>query len=431
MEDLRDQPYMFSNIAALGTENPCLSFSLFRQWFHPVNPKGEAASPDSLDSHGMNLLMAGHSSLDDSKRKITSSARIGFNLSEPSLTTFQIQALSSNLMKTSLVFYGGYHHPTPVDMANKRLKNPIQSMISVRNHRKHIISPTKHWGGSSKFHHPKHWRTSGVVHHQIRLKPQNHKIPLNSACEVVEHGICINLSTRFLCRHNLHHLLGDLGISFLKIIRFSNPQQRHGEPWWNRMNILHTSEWKCCGNVLGESRVTLRKKNIEKNHEVKTTVMTCIIYMYIIYVLYYVYIYSPPNLEKSVQFGVGFRFNSLSQQLLKMTFDQMINHCSPHKQDKFGHSGHQREIETLQILLIWVSDWDCDVLKLLDMQTSLKFASWIWQHSSAPSGPLLRYPWRYMTYCWCFRYSKNLADQPSVQCSKPIVNSRKFTTNLI
>lgn len=231
VEDLRDQPYMFSNIAALGTENPCLSFSLFRQWFHPVNPKGEAASPDSLDSHGMNLLMAGHSSLDDSKRKITSSARIGFNLSEPSLTTFQIQALSSNLMKTSLVFYGGYHHPTPVDMANKRLKNPIQSMISVRNHRKHIISPTKHWGGSSKFHHPKHWRTSGVVHHQIRLKPQNHKIPLNSACEVVEHGICINLSTRFLCRHNLHHLLGDLGISFLKIIRFSNPQQRHGEPW--------------------------------------------------------------------------------------------------------------------------------------------------------------------------------------------------------
>lgn len=130
-------------------------------------------------------------------------------------------------------------------------------MISVRNHRKHIISPTKHWGGSSKFHHPKHWGTSGVVHHQIRLKPpksQNHKIPLNSACEVVEHGICINLSTRFLCQHNLHHLLGD------SWIRCSNPQQRHGEPWWNRMNILHTAQWKRRGNVLGESRVTLRKK---------------------------------------------------------------------------------------------------------------------------------------------------------------------------
>ena len=72
--------------------------------------------------------------------------------------------------------------------------------------------------------------------------------------------------------------------------------------------------------------------------------------------VYIIYIYSSPNLEKSVQFGVGFRFNSLSQQLLKMTFDHIINHGSPHKQDKFGHSGHQREIETLQILLVSHSD---------------------------------------------------------------------------
>lgn len=213
-------------------------------------------------------------------------------------------------------------------------------MISVRNHRKHIISPTKHWGGSSKFHHPKHWGTSGVVHHQIRLKPpksQNHKIPLNSACEVVEHGICINLSTRFLCQHNLHHLLGD------SWIRCSNPQQRHGEPWWNRMNILHTAQWKRRGNVLGESRVTLRKKNIEKNHEVKTTVKLCIIYMYIM--VHQIW-------KKSVQFGVGFRL-----QLIEST-----TFAHP-KQDNFGHSGNQREIETLQILLIWVSDWDCDFKK--------------------------------------------------------------------
>lgn len=106
VEDLRDQPYMFSNIAAIALKIP-LSFliPLFAlTWANdnPVNPKG-GACPDSLDSHSMNLLMPGNSSLDDSKRKITSSARIGLNLSPHPSTFFKS---ADPVSKTSLVFMG-------------------------------------------------------------------------------------------------------------------------------------------------------------------------------------------------------------------------------------------------------------------------------------------------------------------------------------
>ena len=89
------------------TENPpVFPHTTFRSHFfandNPVNPKG-GACPDSLDSHSMNLLMPGNSSLDDSKRKITSSARIGLNLSPHPSTFFKS---ADPVSKTSLVFMG-------------------------------------------------------------------------------------------------------------------------------------------------------------------------------------------------------------------------------------------------------------------------------------------------------------------------------------
>ena len=212
----RSTLHVFQHSCTRHWKSPCLSsYPLFVLTFSPMVPSGESkgwmTSPDSLDSYGMNLLMAGHSSLDDSKRKITGSARIGFNLSPNPSTFFKSDDPSLVFMGASIILHQltWQINVQRIPFSQWSVLETIASGLTDTNSKtnNHIMEhPPKHWGGLSKFHPPKHWRTSGVVHHQIRLKPQNHKIPLNSACEVVEHGICINLSTRFLCQHNLHHL---------------------------------------------------------------------------------------------------------------------------------------------------------------------------------------------------------------------------------
>ena len=181
--------------------------------------------------------------------------------------------------KTSLGFYGGYHHPTPVDMANICLKEPIQSMSSVltipsgltvlflhqscgrkgkdaylsyfintdwnSKTKNHIISPTKHWGGSSKFHPPRRGSLPDPIE-------KNNLTLFTQLClwGCLAQHLHQSLDT-FPVSAYLQNLLGELGIpekkvdlsAFLKIIRFGNLQQRHSEPMIHSWIYCTRGKW--------------------------------------------------------------------------------------------------------------------------------------------------------------------------------------------
>ena len=88
-------------------------------------------------------------------------------------------------------------------------------------------------------------------------------------------------------------------------------------------------------------RQFFRKRSIEKNHGVKTTVMICVSYIKV-YIYIYTYTDNSPNLKKSAQFGKVQGTDSFNN-FGTMTF-WMINHPHP-KQNNLCHSGNQERLK--------------------------------------------------------------------------------------
>lgn len=340
MEDLRDLPYMFSNIAAIALKIP-----VFPQ---RVKPR--------IQWILIWMSVYAWKFYFDSKQKITSSANIGKNM-KIYFSVWKVLFKSTHFLQIwwpcledESRFYGGDHHPTPVDMANKRLKNPIQSMIGVLI----IASGLTEFLSIYRLNHiMERPQNTGVVYQNFTH--QNTGVLL---------GWFITRSTQ-LClwgcsAQHLHQSLdtfpvtssaslGDLWISEKKNGVFEVIPKDHSP--LATCNIPPNG--KCCCNALGESEAIFRKENHWKDSWGEN-------YGNDMHNIHYTYIYSSPNLKKVCPIWSRVRL-----QLIEST-----TFAHP-KQDKFGDSGNQREIETLQILLV-------SIRLRIDMQPSLKIASWIW-----------------------------------------------------
>ncbi len=209
----------------------------------------------------------------------------------------------------------------------------------------HIISPTKHWGGTSKFHPPRRGSSPDPIE-------QNNLTLSTQLCLwgcLAQH--LHQSPDTFPVSAHLQNLLGELGIpekkgGFECIPKDHSLWQPATAPWWTHdspMNILHTAQWKCCGNVKRQKWGKWGKKGLggsTKKIHWKESCGWKLWSWYVYYTYIYIYICIVHQPEKVCPIWKG-SSNWLIQQLWH---DELLDDQSWNpKQEKFGHS-----------------DWECE-----------------------------------------------------------------------